>query len=144
MSTSIRPISIADYDDIVHLWSITGLPFKPHGRDSRESMTKEMLLPQCRYFGLFDGEMMLGVAIAGYDGRRGWINRMAIHPEYRGRRLAGQLIRECEFFLESQGAVVICGLIEELNTPSMACFEKAGYICESTIKYFTKRKSKLS
>jgi ribosomal protein S18 acetylase RimI-like enzyme len=144
MSTSIRRLSIADYDEILKLWSVAGLPHKPHGRDGQESMTKEMLLPQCQFFGMFEGETMLGMAIASYDGRRGWINRMAVHPEYRGRGLAGQLIRECEAFLESQGAVVICGLIEEMNLPSMACFEKAGYICESTIKYFTKRKSKLS
>ncbi len=144
MTTSIRRLSIADYDDILRLWSIAGLPFKPHGRDSRESIAKEILLPQCRFFGLYDGDLMLGVAIASYDGRRGWINRMAVHPDYRGLRLAGQLIRECESFLESQGAVVICGLIEEMNTPSMACFNKAGYVCESTIKYFAKRQSKLS
>ena len=144
MNTSIRRLSIADYDDVIRLWSNAGLPFRPLGRDSRESMTKEMALPQCRFFGLFDGDTMLGVAIANYDGRRGWINRMAVHPDYRGRGLAGQLVRECESFLESQGAVVICGLIEEVNTPSMACFEKAGYECLSNIKYFAKRQSKLS
>lgn len=144
MNISTRRLSIADYDDILRLWSVSGLPHKPLGRDSRESMTREMLLPQCRYFGLFDGETMVGVAIASYDGRRGWLNRMAVHPDYRGRGLAGQLIRECEEFLESQGAVVMAGLIEELNTPSMACFTKAGYECLSTIKYFAKRRSSQS
>jgi ribosomal protein S18 acetylase RimI-like enzyme len=87
---------------------------------------------------------MLGVVIANYDGRRGWINRLAIHPDHRGVGLAGKLMHEAESFLESQGAVVMCGLIEELNTPSMACFEKEGYICESKFKYFAKRKSNLA
>ena len=143
MSTDIRRLTIADYDDILRLWSLAGLPHRPLGRDSRESMTREFALPQCRYFGLFEKETMIGVIIANYDGRRGWLNRLAIHPEYRGRGLAGELIREAERFLEHQGAVVTAGLIEEMNTPSMACFEKAGYVCESKFKYFAKRKSKL-
>jgi ribosomal protein S18 acetylase RimI-like enzyme len=144
MSTAIRPLSIADYYDILKLWSLAGLPHKPLGRDSRESMAREMALPISRYFGMFENDTMLGVIIANYDGRRGWLNRLAIHPEYRGQRLAGELIREAEAFLEELGAVVNCGLIEEMNTPSMACFERAGYVCETTIRYFTKRKSKLS
>lgn len=143
MNTDIRRLSIADYDDILRLWSLAGLPHKPLGRDSRESISREMALPQCRYFGLFDGDELIGVVIANYDGRRGWLNRLAIHPDRRGIGLAGNLIREGELFLEEQGAVVTCGLIGELNTPSMACFEKEGYICESNFKYFAKRKSKL-
>lgn len=143
MSTAIRRLSIADYDDILNLWSMAGLPHKPLGRDSRESMMREMNLPICRYFGMFEDDMMLGVIIANYDGRRGWLNRLAIHPDYRGQRLAGELIREAEAFLEELGAVVTCGLINELNTPSMACFEREGYICESQFKYFAKRKSNL-
>jgi hypothetical protein len=35
--------------------------------------------------------------------------------------------------------VVICGLIEELNSPSMELFEKNGYRCEPSITYWTKR-----
>ncbi len=144
MNTSIRRLSIADYDDILRLWSVSGLPHKPQGRDSRESMAQEMVLPQSRFYGMFDGETMVGIIIASYDGRRGWLNRMAVHPDYRGRGLAAQLIREGEEFLESQGAVVIAGLIEEMNTPSMACFTKAGYDCLSNIKYFAKRRSSQS
>jgi N-acetylglutamate synthase len=144
MATNIRRLSIADYDDIIKLWSIAGLPFKPKGRDSRESLAREMALPQCRFFGLYEGDLMLGVILANYDGRRGWLNRMAVHPDYRGQGLAAQLITEGEAFLEAQGAVVICGLIEEMNTPSMACFSKAGYQCLNEIKYFSKRKSKES
>ena len=141
MATSIRRLSIADYEDILQLWAMAGLPHKPKGRDSKPSMAAEMNLPQCRYFGLFVDDEMLGVAIANYDGRRGWVNRVAIHPDYRGKRLAGLLIQECEKFLESQGAVVMCALINEMNTPSMATFERAGFLCESRFKYFAKRKS---
>ena len=141
MDKLIRRLTIADYDHILKVWSDAGLPFKPIGRDSRARMAVEMAAPHCAFFGLFDKDIMVGMAIANWDGRRGWVNRVAIDPEYRGRGLAGELIRECERFLESLGALIICALIEDMNFPSMDCFEKEGYVCMKEILYFSKRRS---
>ncbi|MEW6051186.1 MAG: GNAT family N-acetyltransferase [Candidatus Zixiibacteriota bacterium] len=141
MNTEIRRLSIADYDDVIKLWSLAGLPHRPRGRDSRQKFSEELQLPVVGLFGLFHNSELLAVGLANYDGRRGWVNRVAVHPDYRGKRLAGEIIRECEQFLRSRGAVVICALIEEHNLPSMAAFSKAGYICHNDIKYFSKRES---
>jgi GNAT superfamily N-acetyltransferase len=141
MSISIRQLTLDDYDAIIRVWADAGLPFKPRGRDSREMMSREMAHPSAAFLGLFESDRMLGVCIANYDGRRGWINRLAVDPEYRGIGLAGRLIDEAEQFLKSKGAVVFAGLIEELNAPSMSCFEKAGYVCMREITYWSKRDS---
>ncbi len=141
MNTTIRRLTIEDYDAIIRVWSDAGLPYKPNGRDSRDMIAKEMMLSEVAFFGLFDGDRMLGVCLCNYDGRRGWLNRLAIDPDFRGIGLAGRLMEEGEKFLKSRGAVVIAGLIEEINTPSMACFEKAGYSCLKNITYWTKRDS---
>ncbi|MFQ5499873.1 MAG: GNAT family N-acetyltransferase, partial [Candidatus Zixiibacteriota bacterium] len=113
-----RRLTIDDYDQIINLWLAAGLPFKPDGRDSRSMMREEMALTHCAFFGFFQGDSMLAVGIANYDGRRGWVNRVAVHPDHRGLGLAKQMIRACESFLMEQGAVVICALIEEENYPS--------------------------
>lgn len=141
MNTQINKLTINDYESIIHIWQRAGLPYKPGGRDSRKMMTTEMSHDYCAYFGLFDSNTMIGLGIANFDGRRGWINRVAIDPEFRGQGLAGLLIEALESFLRELGAVVICALIEEINTPSMDCFEKAGFTCEPTFRYFTKRDS---
>jgi len=141
MNITIRRLTIEDYDAIIRVWSDAGLPYKPNGRDSRDMIAKEMMLSEVAFLGLFDGNRMLGVCLANYDGRRGWLNRLAIDPDFRGIGLAGRLIEEGEKFLKSRGAVVIAGLIEEMNAPSMACFEKAGYSCLENITYWTKRDS---
>ena len=109
--------------------------------NTRERIAVEMAASQCAFFGMFDGDEMIGVGIANWDGRRGWVNRVAIDPEYRGQGLAGEIIRECEKFLVAQGALIICALIEDMNFPSMDCFEKEGYACMKEILYFSKRKS---
>lgn len=141
MSFNIRQLEPADYDDVIMLWADAGLPFKPRGRDSRTQLTHEMKRDDSFFVGLFDEHRMIAVGFASFDGRRGWINRLAVHPDHRGRGLAAQVIAECERFLKKRGAVVYAALIEEVNSPSMSCFEKAGYVCLSEYKYFRKADS---
>jgi ribosomal protein S18 acetylase RimI-like enzyme len=141
MDFSIRSLTIDDYDEIIRVWLTAGLTFKPKGRDSRELIEIEMNRSHCIYYGLETNGKLVGVAIADWDGRRGWVNRVAIDPDYRGQRLASRLIEKCEEFLVEQGALVICALIEDVNTPSMSTFERSGYNCEDNFKYWVKRSS---
>lgn len=50
-----------------------------------------------------------------------------VDPEYRGKRIAGQLHQVREDYLKKQGAVLSYGLIMEGNTPSMRHVERQGF-----------------
>ena len=139
MDKVIRRLTIDDYDEMVRVWSISGLPFKPNGRERRDFIEREITHDCCAFFGMFDGDRMVGVTIAQYDGRRGWINRLAIDPDYRGQGFALELVRAGEEFLHQYGETLVCALIEEENGPSMSLFEKAGFVCLNEIKYWSKR-----
>jgi len=134
-----RALTIDHYEEIISLWEVSGLSHRPQGRDSREHISAEMTNPLCRYIGAFDSTRLVGVVIANYDSRRGWINRLAVHPDYRGKRLARDLIAEAESFLHKQGALVIAALIEEDNATSIAAFAGTGYEVMDSIKYYSKR-----
>lgn len=142
MAREIRRLSVGDYGEIINVWLSAGLDFKPKGRDNKEKIAREIADSHCAFFGLFEDDRMVGVGIANFDGRRGWINRVAVDPDYRGAGLAGEIIAKCETFLEQQGALVICALIEDINYPSISCFQKAGYTCLDEVKYFSKRPSR--
>ena len=142
MLSEIKRLTINDYDRIISVWLEAGLPFKPKGRDSKEMMTREMEQDGVAYFGMFENNQMIAVCIANYDGRRGWINRLAVHPDKRGKKIAGEMIAECEKFMRSKGAVVMTALIEEINSPSISTFQRAGYTCDKSWLYFSKRDSK--
>lgn len=86
-----------------------------------------------------DGGKLIGAVVGSYDGRKGWINRLAIDPDYRGRRLATRLTEKAEEMLFEMGAKVIGALIEKENVPSMAAFKHCGYECWSDIVYFRKK-----
>lgn len=141
MPRTINRLTIADYDDIVRVWAIAGLPFKPRGRDHRNRVESEMQRPDSAFFGLSENGRMLAVGLASYDGRKGWIQRVAVDPDRRGEGLGGEIVRACEEFLRQRGAEVISCLIDDINYPSISMFQKEGYECWGNIMYFSKRDS---
>jgi len=139
MQYKIRKLTIDDYDELIALWKRSDLSHRPKGRDSRESMKPEMERDGTFFLGMFDGEKMIGSILGSSDGRKGWINRLAVDPDYRGKGLAGILIEECEKRLYALGIKVFAALIEGDNKPSETAFSKAGYTYGEDIKYYSKR-----
>ncbi|MEW5994036.1 MAG: GNAT family N-acetyltransferase [Candidatus Zixiibacteriota bacterium] len=141
MTCEIRRLTIDDYDDLIRVWADAGLPYRPHGRDQKDNIAVQMQRPDTAFLGLFENDRLVAVALATFDGRKGWINRVAVEPEYRRRGYAGELIRACESFLKQRGAEIIAALIEDYNLPSMALIQKHGYLYVEDVLYFSKRKS---
>ena len=137
----IRRLTAADYDGIVNLWSVSTLPYKPKGRDSREAIAAEMKLNPDFFLGAFDEERLVGAAVVSCDSRKGWINRLAVHPDCRRRGIAVDLINECESVIKKRGLKLFCALIEESNEQSIRLFKKRGYVEHRDILYFCKRES---
>jgi len=139
----IRTLTIEDYDAVIELWKQAGLPFKPKGRDSEQMMEKQMKAFPEFFIGAFHEKKLVGVVIGSYEGRmKGWINRLAVDPEYKRRGIAKQLINMVEKALEKCGAAIFCALIETPNEESLKLFEKMGYVTHQDILYASKRKSK--
>jgi len=141
MARKIRKLTIDDYDELIRVWADAGLPYRPLGRDKKDRIAKEMKRPDTAFIGLFENDRLMALGLATHDGRKGWINRVAVDTDYRRQGLAGEIIRECEAFLERQGVEIIACLIEDYNLPSMALFQKHGYLYSDDVLYFSKRKS---
>jgi len=141
MDYLIRSLKISDYDSLISLWQKSGLPYRPKGRDSRKSIARELKRYETCILGMFDEDKLIGSIIGTSDGRKGWINRLVVDPDYRGQGLAIKLIEECEKRLFNLGIQIIAILIEDYNDPSKALFKKAGYKYREDIYYFTKRLS---
>lgn len=136
----IELLDISEYDQLISLWNRCGLPCETSDRDSRERIEQQIYDDYVIILTLKDDAgKLIGVVIGTYDGRKGWINRLAIDPDYRGRRLAARLIEAVEEKLAELGAQVIGLLIEDENVPSMAAFKHCGYECWSDFVYFRKK-----
>ena len=124
---NIEPLRIDDYDDLIDLWDRTGLPYEKEGRDSRQAIEKQIFDDHIFILTLKIDSRLIGSIVASTDGRKGWINRLAVDPEYRGKRLAARLVEKAEEMLAEVGINIIGTLIEDQNSPSMAAFRHCGY-----------------
>jgi ribosomal protein S18 acetylase RimI-like enzyme len=139
---SPNPIGMSDYERIVALWEAAGLSHRPNGRDTREAFARQLESGLQTAIGVENeaGELV-GVVLTTHDGRKGWINRLAVHPDYRRQGLGRRLIREAEQVLHNQGLHIIAALIEHENAASLALFQQAGYADYSGMHYVTKREN---
>lgn len=137
----IRKLTIENYEEMLELWSNAGLPFKPQGRESYSSIKAEMDANPDFFLGAFEEGKLVGTIIISSDLRKGWINRLAVDPNYRNRGIARAMITKAEEILRKRGIRLFCALIEDHNTVSKKLFKKCGYVEHRDILYFSKRDS---
>jgi len=110
----IRRLAMSDYNALIHLWRRTGLTHKPKGRDAREKIEQELDHNPHAFLGMFVDDRLVASVIATFDGRKGWINRVAVDPDFRGRGYGQQMIAEAEKTLREHFRVVcqmrVCAL----------------------------------
>jgi len=136
----IREFKIEDFDDLVKLWVAAKLPFKPKGRDKFIKIQKEIKNDNSIFLiAEFEGEI-IGSIFGTHDGRKGWINRLAISPEFQKKGLGKELCNDLEKRFHKLGIEIIGCLIENWNNISINFFEKIGYSKNDDILYYTKRK----
>ncbi len=140
MKLKFRYYQKGDYNIIIKLWKAAGLPFKPKGRDKRENIEKEMEKGCGTFIFAIHDNKEIGVVLVTNDGRKGWINRVAVLPEYRKKGVARNLVKKAEKWLETKDIYIFACQIENYNKASFIAFQKMGYIPFAGIHYLTKRK----
>lgn len=138
----LRPADLAvDYPAVTRLWAEAGLPFRPHGRDRVERVAVELQRGTACFLLAEDAGRLVGVVIGTHDGRKGWINRLAVLPAYRRRGIAARLVRKVEDRLAAAGIEITAALIESPNVASLAFFRSIGYVHDPHIEYVSRRRS---
>jgi len=135
----IRELTIDDYDRLVGVWREAGLPYRPSGRDRHDRVAQEMADSRSAFLAAEEGGTILGVVVATHDGRKGWINRLAVVPHARRLGVAASLVAAAEERLAAQGLRIIACLIETENSASLSLFAALGYARLDGIVYHAKR-----
>ncbi|MHA2246248.1 MAG: GNAT family N-acetyltransferase [Candidatus Hodarchaeales archaeon] len=136
----IKELGIEDYPKIQALWKVAGLSWRPEGRDNIDRIREQIKSKNVFFLGKIENGELIGVILITHDTRKGWINRLAVLPQYRNRGVAQQLIKEAEDRLyQVNGIEVISTLIFDDNEASTSLFEKVGYESWTGIQYYSKR-----
>ena len=135
----IREMHASECEILIDLWTRSSLPIKPKGRDTKENIRKQLLFKNNRFFVAEIDDRLAGAIIASHNGRKGWINRLAVLPEFRGKGIASSLMKKAEEFFISNNIKIFACLIEDWNDNSMKFYQDKDYIEHKDIIYFTKK-----
>jgi ribosomal protein S18 acetylase RimI-like enzyme len=137
----IRDMRLDDYQAVTRLWAEAGLSYRPLGRDRPDKMRVEMERGTAVFLVAEAGGQLVGVVLGTHDGRRGWINRLAVAPAFQRRGIASRLVREVESRVEELGIEIVAALIESENDASLGFFQAIDYLHGADIEYVSKRRS---
>jgi len=121
-----REFSVSDYDAALELWQrVEGLEIAEG--DDRESVAHFL----ARNAGLSrvasDGSAIVGVALCGHDGRRGYIYHLAVDPVYREGGLGKRLLDECLAGLRRAGLKRALILVAGDNARGRKFWKRCGW-----------------
>lgn len=125
MKPEIRALVIKDADEIFALWQAAGL--HPSRSDTVEAL-RLMIEREPDLFLVAEEEgRIIGTVWGGFDGRRGWIYRLAVAPSHQGLKLGKRLMDEVEARLKAKGCTKVNLLIERDNIGVVNFYAARGY-----------------
>lgn len=80
-----------------------------------------------------DDHEIIGAVIGAWDGRRGWINHLAVRPDNQRHGVGKALTDELEARLLGKGAVRVNAQVYEWNKKSLDFFKSRGYEVHSDL-----------
>lgn len=128
----IRPYQDSDETAVCTLWR-TVFPNAPAHNVPEADIARKRAVQRDLFRVALWEEVLVGTAMAGYDGHRGWIYYLAVHPDYRQRGIGAALVGDVERELAALGCPKLNLQVRASNAAVVAFYEKLGYCCEELI-----------
>ena len=135
---TIRKMDISDYEKVYAIWiSCKGMGLN-NLDDSREGIERFLLRNPETCFVAEADETVVGVIMAGHDGRRGYIYHTAVLPEYRNRGIAAKLVENAMSAMKNAGINKVALVVFDRNEGGNAFWEKMGFAVREDLVYRNK------
>ncbi|MEV4283313.1 GNAT family N-acetyltransferase [Actinoplanes xinjiangensis] len=121
--SGIRQFRWADYDRVVAVWRESGIDVL-----SRAELEAKLERDPELFLVAESGTDIAGVVLGTYDGRRGWIFRLGVHPGHRRRGIATRLVAELEKRLHALNCPRINLLVLPDNDAGLRFWQSLGYL----------------
>ncbi|MBR8839816.1 MAG: GNAT family acetyltransferase [Stigonema ocellatum SAG 48.90 = DSM 106950] len=127
----IRPFQLPDKFAVIRLWEECGL-IRPWNDPNKDIERKLSVQPDLFLVGLVEQELVATV-MAGYEGHRGWINYLAVAPDYQRKGLGRAMMVQVERRLREAGCPKINLLVRSENNQVIEFYKHLGYIVDDVI-----------
>ena len=132
---NIRLFEINDYYEVYDLWKNTaGLGLRSLD-DSLEGIKKFLIRnPNTNHVALVD-DKIVGVIMAGNDGRRGYIYHLTVKEDHQRKGIASNLVNKCLESLKVEGINKVALVTFSNNETGNAFWHKLGFIQRDDLVY---------
>jgi len=121
----IREFRTEDYSELFQLWKENGLAIRPG--DDLEGVKLKLQRDPNLFLTAQENHEIVGVVMGAWDGRRGWINHLAVKHGHQRRGIGTALVRELERRLIEKGARKVNAQVYKWNKKSLKFFKANGY-----------------
>lgn len=134
----IELMKIDDYEEVWNLWiNIRGMGLN-NLDDSKEGIERFLKRNPTTCFVARENDKIIGVIMAGHDGRRGFIYHTAVLKEKRKQGVAGELLATAMKALQKEGIKKVALVVFEKNEIGNSFWEKAGFSVRKDLIYRNK------
>lgn len=127
----IRDLRTDEAERAVQLWAQCGLT-RPWN-DPHRDLTRALATPSSTVLAAVEADALIGTAMTGHDGHRGWVYYLAVAPDRRRDGVGRQLMAACEAWLRAQGAPKIQLMVRQDNTAVVDFYAALGYADQQTV-----------
>ena len=132
----IREMLISDYEAVIELWSKTeSLSLKD--ADSKQGINSYLVRNKgLSFVALFDHEVV-GALLVGTDGRRGYLQHLAVSNIHRGKGVGKNLVSEATSALSSIGILKTHLFVLNKNVKAQEFYVKCGWFPREEIRMYS-------
>ena len=131
MDIEIRPYDTTDEGEVVSLWERCGLVV-PWNDPHKDIQRKLRVQPELFLVGLLKDEI-IATAMAGYEGHRGWINYLAVHPDYQRSGFGRLMMKAVEARFKAMGCPKMHVQVRTSNRGVIDFYEAIGFVRDDVV-----------
>ena len=132
MALEIRPFIEKDEQAVAALWRRV-FPDSPPWNVPEEDIRRKLFVQRELFLVAMWGSELVGTAMGGYDGHRGWVYYVVVSPEHRLQGIGKTLMRRVEESLAEMGCPKLNLQVRASNAQAVSFYQHLGYEVEERI-----------
>lgn len=131
LGTLIRSYRPTDQHEVIALWQACGLtrPWDDPQRDIARKLAEDAE----SFFVAEHASRVVGSAMVGYDGHRGWVYYVAVTAEHRRGGLGRRLMKHAEDRLVARGCAKLNLQVRSTNADVLDFYRQLGYTQDDVV-----------